>query len=180
MPKSLSLTNRPILDKAQCMQRRFSVKVCRLTPALTRSTSELIRQLISTLSYYNDRARREESLKYVPAKLRAMTREDRDSVLLARYDKRTVGFCLSRYDDGVIWLSWFGVLQDWRGHGVGAKLLKALEKTVIARKCHKIWCDTRVSNHISQLALRQAGYTRIAKLRYHWYGQDFYLWQKLI
>jgi ribosomal protein S18 acetylase RimI-like enzyme len=109
-----------------------------------------------------------------------MTAEDRDSVLLACCGKETIAFCLNKYDDGVIWLSWFGVAENWRGNGVGAMLLKELEKTVAVRDCHKIWCDTRVSNRISQRVLQKAGYERICKLKRHWYGQDFYLWQKFI
>jgi RimJ/RimL family protein N-acetyltransferase len=159
---------------------RLAVRICRLSPRWSRATSNVIRQLISGLAYYNSRAREEELAKHTATKLLMMSSDDRDSVLLARHNKQIIGFCLSRYDDGVIWLSWFGVVAEWRNRGVGALLLKALEKTVAPRNCHKIWCDTRVSNHISQRVLRQAGYKKIAKLRRHWYGQDFYLWQKFI
>jgi ribosomal protein S18 acetylase RimI-like enzyme len=125
-------------------------------------------------------ARRVELSKYTQAGLAEMQAENENSVLIATLGKRAVGFCLSRYDDGVIWLSWFGVLSDCRRMGVGAALLEALERTVRRRKCHKIWCDTRTTNLPSQRLLKRVGFRRICKLAKHWYGQDFYLWEKFV
>ena len=162
------------------MRTRNNIKVVPMRPSSAKLTSKLIRKVISGLEIYNVRARRVEMSKYTPVGLTQMQAEDESSVMIAILEKRPVGFCLSRYDDGVIWLAWFGVLGDCRRMGVGAALLDALERTVPRRKCHKIWCDTRASNLPSQRLLKKVGFRRLCKLAEHWYGQDFYLWEKFV
>jgi ribosomal protein S18 acetylase RimI-like enzyme len=151
-----------------------------MSPEAARETSNLIRKLVSGLTYYNKWARHEEIRKYSPTKLARMVREEPDSVLVALMEGRTVGFCISRYDDGVVWLAWFAVDEDFRGRNIGRMLLDRLEKTLRRRNCHKIWCDTRTSNKLSQRVLRKARYVRVCKIERHWYGQDFYIWQKYV
>jgi ribosomal protein S18 acetylase RimI-like enzyme len=156
------------------------IKVGQMKRSEAPAASQLIRRVISRLNYYNARARREELAKYTHAHLLRMQSEDSDSILVAHIGECLAGFCLSRYDDGVIWLSWFGVDGVWRQKGIGTALLEALESTVRCRKCHKMWCDTRTVNLKSQKSLKKAGFKRICELERHCYGQDFYLWQKLV
>jgi ribosomal protein S18 acetylase RimI-like enzyme len=142
----------------------------------------LIKEVILPLTYYSEAARSAEIAKYSAESLQALVHDDAYSVLLAESEDRIepVGFCISRYDDGVIWLAWFGVCGICRGQGVGSILLKALEEATRARGCAKIWCDTRTDNLISQRALERAGFIKICALFNHWYGQDFYLWEKFL
>jgi ribosomal protein S18 acetylase RimI-like enzyme len=156
------------------------IKVERMRCAQAKLVRRLMHEVISHLSYYNLRARREELAKYTAKELFLMREEDKDSIIVAHCGGLLAGFCISRYDDGVIWLSWFGVSKEWRGKGVGSALIAGLEATVLQRKCHKIWCDTRTSNKASVNVLKNSGFKRICKLEHHWYGQDFYLWQKYI
>jgi len=55
-----------------------------------------------------------------------------------------------------------------------------LESSVHQRDCHKVWCDTKVDNVQSISLLISLGYTKVATLKNHWYGLDYYLWEKLI
>ena len=137
----------------------------------------LMQATIQPLAYYNDRARRAELAKYSADGLRALVAEDPQAVLVARNRNGLIGFCVSRYDDGTIWLSWFGTDARARGRGVGASLLAALAKTLPSRHAHKVWCDSRVYNTQSQSVLARAGFRRTATLTNHWYGQDYYLWE---
>jgi ribosomal protein S18 acetylase RimI-like enzyme len=141
------------------------------------TVASLMRSVIEPLGYYNDRARAEELAKYTPDALRAAAEEEHFAVLVARDDDRIVGFCVSRYDDALVWLSWFGAHPDWRGRGVGRSLLASLGSTLAARNAHKVWCDTRTDNLLSQAVLSRFGFTKLAELRNHWYGQDFLLWE---
>jgi ribosomal protein S18 acetylase RimI-like enzyme len=96
---------------------------------------------------------------------------------VARTHDTIVGFCISSYDAGLIWLAWFGVLPAARGQGIGGRLLAALSQTMTVRRAHKIWCDTRTANDKAQRVLEAFGFREIAQLRNHWYGQDFLLWE---
>jgi ribosomal protein S18 acetylase RimI-like enzyme len=137
----------------------------------------LMRETIQPLSCYNGRAIRAELTKYTAEKLRALAAREPHAVLVARDGGGLTGFCVSRYDDGTIWLSWFGTALRARGRGIGASLLAALAATLPSRHAHKIWCDSRTDNTESKSVLTRAGYRQIATLTNHWYGQDYYLWE---
>ena len=137
----------------------------------------LMRDTIEPLACYNARARQAELVKYAADGLRALVAADPQAALVARDRAELVGFCVSRYDDGTIWLSWFGTAARVRGQGVGAALLAALGQTLPSRNAHKIWCDSRVDNVESGSVLERAGFRRIATLTNHWFGQDYYLWE---
>ena len=139
----------------------------------------LMRDTIQPLAYYNERARRAELAKYTTDGLRSLVAEDPQAVLVARDSSGLLGFRVSRFDDGTIWLSWFGTAARARGGGIGASLLAALANTLPSRQAHKIWCDSRVDNKESKSVLERAGFRRIATLTNHWYGQDFFLWEWL-
>ena len=137
----------------------------------------LMRDTIQPLAYYNDRAKQAELTKYGADGIRALLADDPQSVLVARDDSGLIGFCVSRCDDGTVWLSWFGTAARARGYGVGAAMLAALAETLPSRNAHKIWCDSRTDNVESKSVLARAGFRQIATLTNHWFGQDFYLWE---
>ena len=137
----------------------------------------LMRDTIQPLSYYNEQAIRAELHKYTADNLRALARDDPQAVLVARDAGGLAGFCVSRFDDGTIWLSWFGTAARARGQGVGAALLAALADSLPERNSHKIWCDSRVDNKESKSVLERFGFRRITTLTNHWYGQDYFLWE---
>jgi ribosomal protein S18 acetylase RimI-like enzyme len=145
------------------------------------ATSELISNLILSLEYYSPEARHAEIRKYTPDRLRRAITEDPASVLVAvSNDEEIVGFCANNFDDGLVWLAWFGVHPDWRRAGVGRALLHALENTIPARGAHKIWCDCRTTNDISARLLTSFGFKKICTVTNHWYGHDFFLLEKVV
>jgi ribosomal protein S18 acetylase RimI-like enzyme len=137
----------------------------------------LMRDTIRRLTYYNERAIAAELDKYTAQNLRSRVAADSLSVIVARDANALTGFCVSRFDDGTVWLDWFGTELRARGRGVGAALLAELARTLRSRDAHKIWCDSRTDNKESKAALKRAGYRRIATLVNHWYGQDYFLWE---
>lgn len=137
----------------------------------------LMRDTIKPLVYYNERAIAAELVKYTAENLRAKSQQDPHAILVARDSDGLTGFCVSRFDDGTVWLEWFGTAARARNGGIGAALLAALAATLPARRAHKIWCDSRVDNVESKSVLERAGYRRITTLVNHWYEQDYYLWE---
>jgi RimJ/RimL family protein N-acetyltransferase len=137
-------------------------------------------KIVSTLSYYNEVARRSEVAKYSPCRLEQMIASDVGSVQIATINMQVVGFTFSNIDDGLIWLSWFGVRAEFRRRGIGTALLSALHERAKRAGAHKIWCDCRPNNVASRTVLAGTGYREICTLVNHWYGQDYLLWERSV
>lgn len=135
----------------------------------------LIGRVIAGLDFYNDQARQTEQGIYTASYLAEAVAADRDAVLVACDANRIAGFCVSRYDDDLIWLSWFGVAPGYEQRGIGMALLSELAERRRAVGVHKIWCDSRTENHASRAALAKAGYHEICQINDHWYRQDYVL-----
>jgi RimJ/RimL family protein N-acetyltransferase len=144
------------------------------------SLSSLFRSVVMALPYYNEAAKRTEIGKHSADLLRASAASDPGTILVAKLDAAIVGFCLSRWDDDLIWLSWFGVHPNYRRKGIASTLLVGLEDALRKEQIHKIWCDCRTENQASIVVLTKQGYSPICTVRNHWYGQDYILWEKLV
>jgi ribosomal protein S18 acetylase RimI-like enzyme len=142
--------------------------------------SDFFGRLVNSLPYYNMSAKEGEKAKYAAGELRRTIARDPEAVLIARLESRLVGFCFSNRDDQTVWLSWFGVAPEHRKSGVGTALLAGMERRARKLNSHKIWCDSRTDNKPSAALLRSRGYSQICILKRHWYGQDFYLWEKFV
>ena len=64
-----------------------------------------------------------ETAKYTASKMEDLIRSDPDSILYATVGSEPAGFSISTYDDGLIWLAWFGVAAQQRDKGIGSQLL---------------------------------------------------------
>jgi RimJ/RimL family protein N-acetyltransferase len=144
------------------------------------SAAALIASVIAPLEIYTPEARAAEIARHDAEALRAMVEDDPCAVLLAYEDEAPVGFVVSNWDDGLLWLAWFGVAPSARTRGLGRALLDAMERTAPERGAHKVWCDCRTENTASHAALSRAGYRVLTRLDDHWFGQDFLLWEKRV
>lgn len=150
------------------------------TPADLENLSQLFTEILLDIPYYNALAKENEKERYCSKELSAKLQEDPYSIIIIKDDHQIVAFCFSRFDDFTIWLEWFGIVPLYRGKGLSKLLLEKLEESTVARKCHKIWCDTRTENERSINVLTKYGFEKITEIKNHWYGQDFFLWQKSI
>src|SRR6266700_7835188 len=137
------------------------VVIDRMKTEEAESLSALFKEVLFAIPYYNDVAKTSELAKYSRDLLRDSVLADPDSILVARDDTEIVGYCLSREDDSLIWLSWFGVHPSYRRRGIGSALLEKLEETVRNGRSHKIWCDCRTENEDSKTVLVKHGYTQL-------------------
>jgi len=160
------------------LKKNISVRKAR--PKDCEKLSLVIETVIRAIPYYNDLAKDTEVSKFKTVDLKLKIKDDPHSVIIACIDNEITSFCLSRFDDYVIWLEWFGVLETYRGKGIANLLLLELDSTISLRKCHKIWCDCRTSNKASIHILTTHGYKQLTTIANHWYKQDFILWEKLI
>jgi ribosomal protein S18 acetylase RimI-like enzyme len=149
-----------------------------MAPDEAGSVAAMIQSVITGLDFYNERARATEIGIYTAEYLLAALADDPDAVLVAEQGSALAGFCVSRYDDDLIWLSWFGAAPGSVRLGIGSALLLELHTRRHAAGVHKIWCDSRTDNHASRSCLARAGYTEICMIRDHWYRQDYVLLER--
>ncbi len=142
--------------------------------------NQLFTSVLVDIPYYNPLAKENEKNRYDTDELAKKLEDDPQSIIVIKDDEKIGAFCFSRFDDFTIWLEWFGVSPSYRGLGLSRLLLKKLEESAKARKCHKIWCDTRTENLAAIHILTNFGYEKITEIKDHWYRQDFFLWQKFI
>ncbi|MEI6140787.1 MAG: GNAT family N-acetyltransferase [Mariniphaga sp.] len=153
--------------------KRATIEDCKTLPSV-------IETVVQAIPYYNDLAKKSEIAKFQTDDLICKIEADKNSVIIAIINDNIVGFCMTRFDDYLIWLEWFGVLENHRGKGIANLLLNELDKSILIRQCHKIWCDCRTSNKASIHILSNHGYKQIITISNHWYTQDFILWEKVI
>jgi GNAT superfamily N-acetyltransferase len=151
-----------------------------LHPRDLAQTAALFHYVVAQLPYYNEAAKRAALAKYAAPALQGMIGAEQAAVLTARHGGQTIGFAISRQDEGTVWLAWYGVHPHWRGHGVGGALLDAVEARTRAQGIHKIWCACRTENHPARHTLHKAGFEEICTLVNHWHGQDYVLLQELV
>jgi L-amino acid N-acyltransferase YncA len=146
-----------------------------MRPTEAASVAAMIHTVVAGLAFYSEQARSAEIGIYTAAYLTDLLADDPDGVLVAERDGALEGFCVSRYDDDLIWLSWFGAASGALRRGIGSALLAELHARRRAAGVHKIWCDSRTDNHASRACLARAGYREICTIRDHWYRQDYVL-----
>ncbi len=151
-----------------------------LQPHELEAASAILQTAIETSPYYNDWSKREEIALHSPSKLQAMLEADPEGVIGAFVDGELAGVITSDVDAGLAWLSWIAVSREHRQQGIAHALMRALESHAVERGAHKIWCDSRVENVPSARMLEAHGYRVTVTLEKHWYGLDFYLWEKAL
>lgn len=148
------------------------------------SSSELklvhaaLHEIIATTNIYNERAKRYEHDYYTIECLNELAAEDPHFVTAAFSGRDVASFAICRSDNGPIWLSWFGVLPQFRGLNLGYAVLQSLMDTLPARKVFKVWCDTRANNKYSIPILTQVGFSKLCFIENHWCNQDYFLWER--
>lgn len=142
--------------------------------------SGAFRAVLEPLDLYNAWAKRVEFEKYSQANVPALLAADSHSILLAFEGSEIAGFFVTRPDDGPLWLSWFGVLPKYRGLKLTDRLFARGIAEARERGIGKIWCDCRVNNVYAMAIFERHGFTRLARLDQHWFGLDFYIWEKML
>jgi ribosomal protein S18 acetylase RimI-like enzyme len=156
-----------------------AIHICAARSEELPAVEGLFQQVVGESSYYNEWAKRSELVRYTAEKLAQMGSTEPESVLVARAGDDLAGFCFSHNDGmGLIWLGWVGVAEGYRRRGVAEALVRRLIDGAAPRGGHKVWCDTRIGNKPSEAFFKKLGFVVVCELRNHWYGLDYYLWEK--
>lgn len=139
---------------------------------------ELFARVLTSLPFYNAEAQRSNLAEFSLEELQRRLAENPTSIHILRSGVRLAGFYIIEEQSGPIWLDWFGVDPDHRGKGIGVALIDDLIRYGIRTGASRIWCDTRTENLASITLLKRFGFSCLCRLNHHWYGQDFFLWEK--
>lgn len=147
-------------------------------PSITQDREELyelVKEVISPLTFYSERAREKEIEKFTPSNIEKFLQDDNhDCIVLKDETNKMCAFLFSYDDADMTFITWYGVSNSERGKGYGKAILNHLKYT---SSSVKLWCDTNQKNIPSNLLLTKLGYKCCAELNDFWYGHDYYLWE---
>lgn len=160
------------------------MKISLLKKKEIRGFCSLVKKVIAGTPYYSRSAKKGETRKFTPRFVENSMAESgglfRPLYISAIEDKKHLGFCVGYIYGGTFWIDWIGVERRSRRKGVASSLYDFLKRELRRRGAHKLWCDTIVTNRESIALFRGLGFRRAALLKNHWYGHDYYIWEKSI
>ena len=149
-----------------------------IEPKYSQAVSQLLQSTILASPHYNTSAKSEESAAFTTAKLEDMPSHH---LHLATENNILLGVLVSSTEEAsLLWLNWIVVSPEAQRRGVAGALIAAFHRDAAARGLHKTWCDSRVGNTASARMLEKAGYNQVATLTKHWYGLDYFIWERFL
>lgn len=144
----------------------------------TAALKALFDRLVMGTELYVAGSRQADIDRFTLEALEQLIARDAQMVLIVEDGGRPAGFCLATDQHGPIWIDWIAVAPEIRGRGVARALLSTLIETARNRGAGRVWCDCLAINAGAIAMLEAAGFTRIAHLANHWWGQDYLLWER--
>ncbi|MBI4095241.1 MAG: GNAT family N-acetyltransferase [DPANN group archaeon] len=159
----------------------MAIQIAKLTPKYIKQTHELLHKIIRHHKCYSEHACKYWEHFYTPAKLRGDLNDAQWIMLIAKDNNNVVGFTnVYKIMGGVAQCDWCIVNPNYSGHGIGHALTKALFKECRKAGCHKIETDSRINNAAGISLLKATGWQKVSLLKRHWFGQDYFLWEKFL
>ncbi len=149
-------------------------------PSDVRVLVPFIRGQIAAAQHYNKEARAAYA-KGITAPRMARVVKGAGFAAVALEGARPAGCRWAVFDSedrGIMWLEWILVDAAYRKRGLGSRLHAFAEARARAMGARKIWGDSRASNYQARALERGSGIRTIGRLRRHWFGQDYIMWEK--
>lgn len=142
--------------------------------------SALLERVVTKATVYNEIARADQLQKYTPAYMEKLIKGDPMSVAGSYRDGKLVGIVVTVNQTGPIWIDWICIDEHARGQHVGEDLIAFCLAEAPKRGSNKYWCDTRTENQPAVNLFTKMGFQKKCELKSHWYGQDFFIWERFI
>ena len=156
------------------------IVIRRATSADSRAISQFANKEITHAMHYNFASRKEYASKVTTAYIRSVI-DSGGAAVIAMHNKEMAGCLWATFDSAdrsIMYFEWTLVAKPYREHDLAYRMHMDLEKIVMKEGVRKIWGDSRASNYQAINLEKKLGIRTIGKLRHHWFGQDYILWEK--
>src|SRR5438093_9126341 len=109
---------------------------------------------------------------WTPSRVAASVRNSSAIVVVARAVDRIAGFGIMRYGDEEAHLDLLSVGHDYRGEGLGRRLVEWLEKPALLAGISAVFLEVRGSNHGAQAFYARLGYRKLAHIAHYYQGRE--------
>ncbi|MFA4817390.1 MAG: GNAT family N-acetyltransferase [Parcubacteria group bacterium] len=137
-------------------------------------------ETISQAHHYSLHAREEEIEKFSKKSILDNIRYKDYIYIIAKRKKDIVGFACGYFDAETFWIDWICVGKDYQRKGIAKNIFDFLIKIAKKNNVYKIWCDTRANNKQAIALMKKMKFKKIGLLKKHWYGQNFYFWERIL
>ena len=135
--------------------------------------------LHEAFTFYKQETRNVYERFFTEKELMKLSRKKK-TVLLGAFDKeKLIGFCiLVDKDGGVGFVEWLAISPEYRGKGIGPRLLKDIQKYALKKKFHYIFLYTETEKNIE--FYKRQGFEYVGLQRNSWFGENEHLLQKIL
>lgn len=103
--------------------------------------------------------------------------DDDEITIVAKDKEKIIGFLSAVFEvGGGLRIAWLIVDQNYRGQGVGGKLVERIEKIALNEKCHFVFLYTESGGAMD--FYRKHGYRLVGEMKEAWCGRDEVVMQK--
>lgn len=150
-------------------------------PATHADIAEVHRELIDlidSMPYYGARFKASEKARFDRTFLRTLLEIDPWHIMLLETNGKTGGFLISGPANGTIFQFWSAIYPDFRGTPLGRFGMESFISHWDNGRFHKASTYTRPENRPALVLLKRFGYSQVAHLEDHIFGEDYFVMER--
>jgi len=109
---------------------------------------------------------------WTPERVAASVHSRNANVVVARAGNRIAGFGIMRYRDDDAHLDLLGVDPEFRGEGLGRRLMQWLEKPALLGGISRVILEVRLANRGAQAFYERLGYRKLTVIDGYYQGRE--------
>lgn len=157
------------------------IKLDLLKPEEVTQAANLMKKVLLENPYYNKESKKEYMIWYSAEQIMRHMKKGDVILTAAKINGKIIGFgSLWKSFGGVAYSDWTVVDKNYRRIGIGTALWNYKIRLAKKQGVHKVVADSLVINKEGNEFAKSHGLRKIAVMKKHWFGQDYYLWEKIL